>query len=162
MRALVAFALHSPDTQGTWAVRGRTHLLPHEGWLARTALQRQLNDSNETGKRLLPRYGADRFALLMAAYASRVPAGFLVLAGILGEVPDGLTKVSRWLLRVGFVFVAVGFVRYFQCARVARKFPPTTALLRPPTQQRPGHHRRAGASLFLANPRTVATVPIHR
>lgn len=55
-------------------------LLPHGRWIAGNALQRQLNQPNATGKRLLPRYGADGFALLMAVYANGIPGGFLVVA----------------------------------------------------------------------------------
>jgi hypothetical protein len=97
-------------------------VLPHERWVARTALQRQLNHPNETGKRLLPRYGPDGFALLMAAYANLLPGGFLIVAGIMAEIPESLTGVSRWLFGVGGVLVAVSFIRSFQCARVARRF----------------------------------------
>lgn len=100
----------------------RQHLLPHECWMARTALQRQFNDPNETGKRLLPRYGPDGFALLMAAYANLIPGGFLALAGILAEIPAGFTGASRWLFGAVAVFVAATFLRSFQCARVARRF----------------------------------------
>jgi len=103
-------------------VKTHPYLLPHEDWVARTALQRQLNHPNETGKRLLPRYGPDGFALLMAAYANLIPGGFLALAGIVLSIGDSLTVVSNWLLGAGMVLVAVALIRCFQCARVARRF----------------------------------------
>ena len=98
------------------------HLLPHEGWMAGTALRRQVNDPNDTGKRLLPRYGPNGFALLMAAYANSIPGGFLVVASIVAGSWHSLNGVSHWLLGAGLVFVAVGFCRCFQCVRVARRF----------------------------------------
>jgi hypothetical protein len=98
------------------------HLLLHEGWMADTALRRQLSDPNETGKRLLPRYGPDGFALLMAAYANGIPGGFFVVASIVAGSWHSLNGVSHWLLGAGLVLVAVGFIRCFQCVRVARRF----------------------------------------